>query len=74
MLNRVVRLSLIEKVGSEQRLGGDKEVSQADTWVRTFWAQRSARADSLRHEGAWYVLRTARVSVWLEWNKQGRRR
>lgn len=50
VLGRVVRLTLIEKVGSEQKLGGGKKVSQAGTWVRVLWAQRSARADSLMQE------------------------
>lgn len=67
VLIRKVNLSLMENVGSEQRLGGGKGASQVDTWVNVFWAQRSVTADSLRREGAWFALRTATVSVWLEW-------
>lgn len=52
VLGRVVRLTLIEKVGSEQRRGGGKDVSHAGTWVRVLWAQRPVRADSLRQESA----------------------
>lgn len=50
VLGGVVGLTLIEKVGSGQRLGEGKDVSHAGTWVRVLWAQRSARADSLRQE------------------------
>lgn len=38
VLGGVVRLTLIEKVGSEQRLRGGKKVSQAGTWGRVLWA------------------------------------
>lgn len=74
MLNRVIRLSLIEKVKSEQRFGIGKKVCQAGAWIKMFWTNRSARADSLRQKRAWYVLRTATMSVWLEWNKQESRK
>lgn len=74
VLNRMVRLSLTEKVGFEQRLGGGKEVRQADPWVRVVRAEGAVRADSLRQEGAWFVLRTATGSVCLEWSKQKSRK
>lgn len=64
----------MEKAGSEQRLGGGKEVRGAGTGVPVFWALRSTGADSLRLAGAPFALRTATESVWLGRRKRESRR
>lgn len=51
VLNKVVRISLLEKVRCDQRLGGGGRVSCTDIWGNDI---RTGGGSSL-HEGLWMV-------------------